>query len=121
MRNVAAFLLSVLFLTSCAVDTRSISKDHFAVAHVASEYKVVYPVERIVTLPSGDYRSIMENDSGIFFVAPSRLVMDSMGLFDGGVFVPFDKSRPMFWINIPGGGIFVRDILPQDFKLALNQ
>ena len=60
----------------------------------------------ITTFPAGKYRPMYEDDHGYYFEAPSKVIVDDVGVygFDGGVYIQRGKTAPSEWYLIRPNG-----------------
>jgi hypothetical protein len=58
------------------------------------------------TFPAGKYRAMYEDDGGYYFEAPSKVIVDDVGVygFDGGVYIQRGKTAPTGWYVIRPNG-----------------
>ena len=72
------------------------------------------------TLPAGTYRPAFEDEDGIYFQAPTKVIIgDIVGstLHDGGVYIKFAAAtEPYYYVLIIRAGIFR---LPEEFQFKL--
>ena len=86
----------------------------FSFKHLLSTY----------TLPAGGYVPTLEDDSGVYFVAPSKIVgseiLAASFLYDGGLYFRTDGSKQIeAYVVVRNQPLFVA--LPGDFRYALDQ
>lgn len=58
------------------------------------------------TFPAGKYKAAFEDDRGVYYEAPRKVLVDDIGVygFDGGVYVMRGKSAPTHWYIIRPNG-----------------
>jgi hypothetical protein len=58
------------------------------------------------TFPVGKYRPVYEDQHGYYFEAPSKVIVDDIGVygFEGGIYIPRGKTAPTHWYMIRPNG-----------------
>lgn len=124
MRNVLAIMISVAFLISCTADVRSIKKTSLigevpimkTSVDILDETTFGYGTGTI-TIQPGTYLPVAQDDGGVFYAAPVKVIMSSAGLRDGGICLKFsDTSKGSVWTS-SSIGVLIHCEFPGDFKL----
>ena len=58
------------------------------------------------TFPAGKYRPMYEDDGGYYFEAPSKVLVDDIGVYgyEGGVYIRRGENAPTEWYLIRPNG-----------------
>ena len=85
---------------------RAISSTPPASAIKLSAPAVVTDMGTTTTFPPGKYRPMYEDDGGYYYEAPSKVLVDDIGVygFDGGLYLPRGKTAPSGWYIIRPNG-----------------
>ena len=114
-------LLALTICLSACTNIRPLTASRTLDGQVAKDLVLVV-LEPIVfrygfgthTLPAGRYTPAFEDDEGMYFQAPNKLIISGIGstLHDGGIFFKAGHSgEPYEWIILGNGGA------PQTFRL----
>jgi hypothetical protein len=71
-----------------------------------------------VTMPAGEYKPVMEDKSGYYYQAPSKLVARDIFSYvaDGGLYVKRGETVPRRWYAIDQKNFTKTGNLPQNFQ-----
>jgi len=107
-------------------DNVTIGKTHVkgTFIELSEEYFFKYGLGLAKTLPSGRYMAKIHDDSGVYFVAPDKVIdhdpILGSTLHDGGLYIPFGtQEKPsMYYIynNVP-----IKIELPDDFEYTIER
>jgi hypothetical protein len=101
----------ILLATSCNSLHRGSSFRAIASEPPVSAIELIKPASvsdmgATTTFPAGKYRPVYEDEHGYYFEAPSKVIVDDIGVygFDGGVFIVRGKTAPTEWYLIRPNG-----------------
>jgi hypothetical protein len=113
MKLYLTLIVAALLLTSCATSYRPAPPGTQAITIANVEERKVRAGVRVI-LPVGDYVPDLATDDGIYYLAPSSVILANP-IYQtpgrGGLFVPFPTAkdqRHAVWIQLgSGGGIII--------------
>jgi len=76
-----------------------------------------------LTLPVGEYKPVMEDNSGYYYQAPTKIVARDIFSYvaDGGVYLRRDESFPSHWYAIDTQNYTKMGRLPEGFQMKPGQ
>jgi|SRR5579859_164310 len=131
MKIIARWLilaLTLAALSSCAT-YRPISSDRSLNGVPVTDLVVVLekpysfrPGYVMNTLPAGIYRPAFEDDNGVYFQCPTKVIIEDVvgsTVHDGGVYIKFTaEHEPYYYVGISRPANFR---LPRDFQFKLER
>ena len=73
MKNCLSILLAAVMLIACMADVRPVAKNDQTSIWVSDDITFKYGAG-VVTISAGTYRPIMQDDDGIFYISPQKLI-----------------------------------------------
>ena len=87
------------------------------VIFVPESYSFRYGFNKL-SLPEGAYRPVLEDEEGVYFESPSK-VMSNAGLHDGGIYIKHTSAQePYFYMTIPQTTTV---LMPKGFRFKLDR